>query len=177
MNLLGFSLGAQIMARASRQVQSRTNRRHIINRLTGLDPFNLGPISGVTIGSLSSADAQWVETIHTEQSLNGDINSRGHISFFVNGAISQPGCTQTLATTRAECNHVFAMTVWAESVRSTNPTFPGLACDSWTEFQAGQCNSNSVANMGRTSTVTNIRGTHFLATNMNAPWSRTQAQP
>lgn len=177
MNLLGFSLGAQIMARASRQVQSRSSRRHIINRLTGLDPWNLGPISGITVGTLSSADAQWVETIHTENPNRGDHGSRGHVAFFVNGGEAQPMCTQTLPGARNDCSHVFALSVWAESVRSTSPTFAALQCDSWSQFQAGLCNSNAVANVGRSSTTTNIRGSFFLATNMNAPWSRNQAQP
>ena len=177
MNLLGFSLGAQIMARASRQVQSRSSRRHIISRLTGLDPYNLGAISGITIGSLSSTDAQWVESIHTESSNRGDHGSRGHIAFFVNGGVAQPMCTQTLPTTRWDCSHVFALSVWAESVRASNPIFPSLSCDSWSQFQAGQCNSNQVANLGRTSFNTAIRGSFYLSTNMQAPWSRNQAQP
>jgi hypothetical protein len=90
MNLIGFGLGAQIMARASRQVQSQSSRRHVIGRLTGLDPWNLGPINSITIGTLSSADAQLVESIHTESSLRGDHESRGHVSFFPNGGVNQP---------------------------------------------------------------------------------------
>ncbi|CAG9801916.1 unnamed protein product [Chironomus riparius] len=177
MNLLGFSLGAQIMARASRQVQSRSNRRHIVSRLTGLDPWNLGAISSITVGRLSSSDAQWVESVHTESSNRGDHESRGHIAFFVNGGVAQPMCTQTLPTTRWDCSHVFALSVWAESVRASSPIFPSLSCDSWSQFQAGQCNSNQVANLGRTSFNTAIRGSYFLSTNMQAPWSRNQAQP
>lgn len=38
LHLVGFSLGAQIQAIASRVVQNRTNRRLVIGRLTGLDP-------------------------------------------------------------------------------------------------------------------------------------------
>jgi hypothetical protein len=87
MNFVGFGLGAQIMARASRQVQSQTSRRHIIGRLTGLEPEALGPITGLQIGRLSSADAQFVESIHTDNSGNrGDVDSNGHVAFFVNGA-------------------------------------------------------------------------------------------
>lgn len=62
MTFLGFRLGAQILARASRQVQGQTNRRHIIGRLTGLEPETLGPVTSITVGTLSSSDAQFVES-------------------------------------------------------------------------------------------------------------------
>lgn len=91
MNFLGFGMGGQIMARASRRIQAETNRRHIVGRLTGLEPFVLGPVEVVGIGRLSAADAQFVETVHTDDSGNrGDIGSNGHVAFFVNGA-SQVG--------------------------------------------------------------------------------------
>lgn len=90
MTYLGFGLGAQILARASRQVQSQTSRRYIIGRLTGLEPLSLGPVNGITIGRLSSADAQFVESIHTDNGgQRGDHESVGHVSFFVNGGDGQ----------------------------------------------------------------------------------------
>lgn len=176
-SLLGFSLGAQILARSSRQIQTQSSRRHIIGRLTGLDPWALGPINSLTIGTLSSADAQWVESIHTEGSGRGDHDSRGHVSFFVNGGVAQPMCNQALPTARWDCSHVFALSVWAESVRTTSPTFPALRCESWTEFQAALCNNNDVANLGRLNSQSTLRGSFMLATNMQSPWSRNQAQP
>lgn len=90
MTYLGFGLGAQILARASRQVQGQTSRRHIIARVTGLEPEILGPLAGVQIGRLSSADAQFVESIHTDgNGQRGDLTSNGHVSFFVNGGVNQ----------------------------------------------------------------------------------------
>lgn len=38
LHLVGFSLGAQVQAFASRTVQERTNRRIVVGRLTGVDP-------------------------------------------------------------------------------------------------------------------------------------------
>lgn len=90
MNFVGFGMGGIIMARASRQVQGQTSRRHVVGRLTALEPFNLGPITQVTIGRVSSADAQFVETIHTDgNGQRGEAASTGHVSFFVNGGIDQ----------------------------------------------------------------------------------------
>jgi pancreatic triacylglycerol lipase len=90
MSYLGFGLGAQILARASRQVQNQSSRRHIIARLTGLEPETLGPVAGLQIGRLSSADAQFVESIHTDgNGQRGDLESNGHVSYFINGGVNQ----------------------------------------------------------------------------------------
>jgi pancreatic triacylglycerol lipase len=175
-NFLGFGLGAQILARASRRVQASTSRRHIVGRLTGLDPAGLGPINGVTIGRLSSADAQFVESIHTEGSNRGDLESVGHVSYFVNGGIEQPMCNQVSPIQRWDCSHIFALTIWAESVRSPNPTFPAVFCDSWDLFLSGACNGNQVVNMGR-ATAFNLRGPHFLRTFSSPPFSSDNPWP
>lgn len=176
MNLLGFSLGAQILARASRRVQALSSRQHIIGRLTGLDPWNLGPITGITIGRLSSADAQWVESIHTENPNRGDHSSMGHVQFYFNGGLSQPQCTSIIPTSRWDCSHNLALTYWAESVRSSVPTFPALQCSSWDLYTSGACNSNSVGHMGRT-TESNLRGAYFLRTNLSPPFARNTPLP
>lgn len=172
MNLVGFSIGAQIMARASRRVQDRSNRRNVIGRLTGLDPFDLGIISSVTVGRLSSADAQLVESVHTEGVSIGDHESQGHVAFFVNGGVTQPFCDSPLPGNRAECSHIFALTVWSESVRSSTPIFPALNCPSWPRYLGGECNGNDVANLGRVSSNTWLRGPFFLRTNSVSPFSR-----
>ncbi|XP_070509788.1 pancreatic triacylglycerol lipase-like [Chironomus tepperi] len=176
-NLIGGGLGAQILARTSRTVQDNSNRRHVVGRLTGLDPQSMGAISVIQIGRLSPADAQWVETIHTDGTSLGDHDSRGHVHFFVNGGTNQPMCTQTLPGARAQCNYEMAMTYWAESVRSISPIFPSLYCDSWSAFISGLCNSNTIANMGRSNSATNLRGSYMLRTNNQPPFSRNQATP
>lgn len=164
------------MGRASRQIPAQSQNRHAIVRLTGLDPLSLGIIAGNQIGRISSNDAFFVETIHTESNSRGDNNARGHVWYFVNSGVSQPFCTQPLPGARADCSHVFAMTIWAESVRSPSMTFPSLACGTWDQFTSGACNSNTVAWMGR-STNTGVRGSHMLRTNEFPPFSRDVATP
>ncbi|CAG9801919.1 unnamed protein product [Chironomus riparius] len=176
MNLLGFSLGAQILARASRRLQTITSRRHIVGRLTGLDPWNMGPIVAVRVGRLSSADAQWVESIHTENPNRGDHESFGHVQFFFNGGTAQPQCNQVSPISRWDCSHDFALTYWAESVRSSVRTFPALQCSSWALYESGACNNNDVGHMGRT-TEANLRGPYFLRTNLTPPFARDTALP
>lgn len=177
MNFIGFGLGGQIMARASRQVQGQSSRRHIVGRLTGLEPLNLGPVNSITIGSLSSADAQFVESIHTDgNGQRGNLESNGHVAFFVNGGVDQPQCNQISPVARWDCNHNFALTYWAEAARSATPIFPSLSCDSWSNFVAGVCNNNPQANMGR-ATEFNNRGPYMLRTNLTPPFSRNTALP
>ncbi|KAG5669475.1 hypothetical protein PVAND_017362 [Polypedilum vanderplanki] len=177
MNLLGWSLGAQIMARASRRVQQISNRQHVIGRLTGLDPWALNVIQSNQIGILSPDDAYWTESVHTEGNSRGDHDSRGHLAFMVNGGVEQPMCQQTLPGNRADCSHLFALTVWTESVRTATPSFPSLQCTSWPIFLSGQCNNNQIAHIGRTGYNEGLRGIYFLQTNMFSPFSRNQAQP
>lgn len=177
MNLVGFGLGAQIIARSSRQVQGQTGRRHIIGRLTGLEPESLGPINSITIGNLGSADAQFVESIHTDgNGQRGDLAANGHVSFFVNGGVDQPQCNQISPIARWDCNHNFALTYWAEAARSAAPIFPSLSCDTWANFVSGACNANPQANMGR-ATEFNNRGPYMLRTNLTPPFSRPGALP
>jgi hypothetical protein len=108
-NAIGFGLGAHIMARSCRQASSQSQRRHICGRLTGLNPTDLGPVNGLQIGRLSATDAQFVETVFTEGNSIVDHEARGHVSFFVNGGVTQPWCQQTLPGNRAECSHIFAL--------------------------------------------------------------------
>lgn len=196
MHLVGFSLGAQIMSLTARSVRSFSNNRHNVGRLSGLDPGQLGVWEG-PLGRLSSSDAAFVDSIHTEgktiknliyfKILNkffqhpangfGDHNSRGHVAFFPNGGVSQPFCNQAVETARQTCSHNFAVFAWSESVRARSAIFPSLPCATWNAFTAGQCNSNTpVGNMGSVS-QTNLRGTYMLRTNMQAPWSRNVATP
>ncbi len=171
LHLVGFSLGAQIQAIASRNVQNLTNRRVVVGRLTGLDPgqVHLTP----SLGRLSSEDAAFVDTIHTESSMFAEHLSAGHVSYFVNGGNSQPFCRVPFVNV---CSHNFAPTAWAESIRAGRPVFPALPCSTWENFLSGNCNNAVIGNMGMHTTRVS-RGRHFLRTNDSAPFSRPQATP
>lgn len=86
--IVGFSLGAQIGALVARSIPNFT-------RLTGLDPGQVPniPFTGNPVGkALSSTDALFVMTIHTETDSFGDKNSLGHVNGWFNGANRQPMC-------------------------------------------------------------------------------------
>ncbi|CRL01565.1 CLUMA_CG014854, isoform A [Clunio marinus] len=104
----------------------------------------------------------------------GDHEARGDVQFFVNGGVIQPMCTSSINTIAQTCSHLFASSVWVESVRAQRPLFPSLQCESWENFLRNDCNLNApVGNMGVV-TSTNLRGTYFLRTNLEAPFSRDQ---
>ena len=177
LHLVGFSLGAQIQAIASRNVQTRTNRRLVVGRLTGVDPGQIQATLIPLIGRLSSSDAAFVDSIHTEGVGFGDHLSVGHVSYWVNGGVQQPFCTSAINTVRQTCSHNFAPTAWAESVRARAAIFPALQCSSWQNFLNSNCNSGApTGNMGA-HTSTGLRGTYFLRTNNNSPFSRPVAGP
>lgn len=176
LHLVGFSIGAQIQAIASRTVQQSTNHRLVVGRLTGIDPGQIQAVLIPLIGRLSANDAAFVDSIHTESVGFGDLLSIGHVSYMVNGGVAQPFCTSVINTIAQTCSHMFAPSAWAESVRSSAPIFPSLPCASWNAFLAGDCNAAPVAHMGMHTTVA-ARGAHFLRTNHAAPFSRPVATP
>lgn len=176
LHLVGFSLGAQIQAIASRNVQTLTNRRLVVGRLTGLDPGQIQDTLIRFTGRLSSADAAFVDSIHTEGVGLGDHQSIGHVSYWVNGGVEQPFCTSSINTVRQTCSHNFAPTAWAESVRARAQIFPSLQCASWANFISHSCNSAPTGHMGA-HTSTALRGRFFLRTNNSSPFSRNVATP
>jgi pancreatic lipase-related protein 2 len=172
LHLIGFSLGAQIQAIASRNMQGRLGRGHIVGRLTGLDPGQISAVFLPLTGRLSSSDAGYVDSIHVEAVGFGDHESQGHVAYFVNGGVSQPFCTSAINTVRQTCSHNFAPTMWAEAVRARAAVFPARHCDSWDLFVAGNCHAASpIGNVGPITSRT-VRGSYFLSTNLVAPFSR-----
>jgi pancreatic triacylglycerol lipase len=89
-HLIGHSLGAHISAYAGKRVQN-------LGRITGLDAA--GPYFENTDLSvrLNENDAKYVDVIHSNGMKLPDIGYGmlqpvGHVDFYVNGGIKQPGC-------------------------------------------------------------------------------------
>lgn len=47
---------------------------------------------------LGKDDAEFVDVIHTDVLARGVLASAGHVDFYVNGGIEQPGCTLQMNT-------------------------------------------------------------------------------
>lgn len=86
-HLIGFSLGAQLANFASIAV-----RPYTIKRITGLDPA-LPLFMGVPKDDkLDPSDAKFVDVYHTNSFVQGKVERCGHVDFYFNGGIIQPGC-------------------------------------------------------------------------------------
>lgn len=172
LHLVGFSFGSTVFGIAGREVILQSNNVHRIERITGLDPGQVQNIMLPLTGRLGPGDARFTETIHTEAVGFGDHEARGHVQYFVNGGITQPMCTSGITTVAQTCSHLFASRVWVESIRAQTPIFPALQCQSWEHFLRNDCNFNApIGNLG-VLTSTALRGSYFLRTNIEAPFSR-----
>lgn len=89
-HIIGHSLGAHTAGYAGKFTEGR------VARITGLDPagpyfYFKGPEN-----RLDKTDAQFVDVIHTAVGSAGHYKELGHIDFFPNGGIFQPGCGETI---------------------------------------------------------------------------------
>lgn len=113
-HLIGFSLGAQITNYVSTALRSDFR----IPRITGLgnypndilliieiiffsDPAMPLFVTADTENKLDSSDAEFVDVFHTNALVQGKIEQCGHVDFYLNGGVYQPGCLQT------GTNHIF----------------------------------------------------------------------
>ncbi|KAB0794898.1 hypothetical protein PPYR_11737 [Photinus pyralis] len=161
-HLLGFSLGSHVAAFASNYASKK------VKRITGLDPALPGFATAANENKLDSSDADFVDVIHTNAFMQGTPLQSGHIDFFVNGGIIQPGCMQegnVLA-----CSHHRAPIYYAESINSV-PGFWGWSCSSFWEYLIGRCwKSGNQTIMGE-HTDRNMRGIFLVITNSQAEYA------
>lgn len=85
-HILGHSLGAHIGGNIGRYFNGT------IGRITGLDPA--GPLfRKKSPDALDVSDANFIDTIHTDAGILGELTVRSHVAFFPNrGFPPQPGC-------------------------------------------------------------------------------------
>lgn len=86
-HLIGFSLGAQVTNFVSQAV-----RPFQIPRITGLDPAMPLFVGVSKSDKLDSSDAKFVDVFHTNAFVQGKVEKCGHVDFYFNGGILQPGC-------------------------------------------------------------------------------------
>lgn len=99
-HLIGFSLGAHVAGFAANNL-----RPYKLPRITGLDPA-MPLFTFVTSDNrLDETDAEFVDVFHTNAFVQGKIQASGHVDFYMNGGVTQPGC-------------------WAENRKSSNPITP-----------------------------------------------------
>ncbi|XP_028617435.1 lipase member H-like, partial [Grammomys surdaster] len=88
--MIGVSLGAHISGFVGEMYDGK------LGRITGLDPagplFNGRPPED----RLDPSDAQFVDVIHSDTDALGYKEALGHIDFYPNGGLDQPGCPKTI---------------------------------------------------------------------------------
>lgn len=90
-HLIGHSLGAHTAGYAGAYVKSGK-----VGRITGLDPAGPNFYLKGPENRLDPTDAQFVDVIHTAVGSAGHYKNLGHVDFFPNGGIYQPGCGSTI---------------------------------------------------------------------------------
>lgn len=91
MHLIGQGLGAHIAGLAAKSLKAYNVR---LGQITGLDPAR-HPSFGNTNQRLDVSDALFVDIIHTDILQYGIKESIGHVDFYVNIGLAQPGCRTT----------------------------------------------------------------------------------
>lgn len=111
-------------------------RPYLIPRITGLDPALPGFITMNNDDKLDRTDAKFVDVYHTNAFVQGKVENSGHVDFFINGGVIQPGCW---AENRFfACNHHRAPLYFAESI-NTPRGFWGWPCPNYLQYLLGRC--------------------------------------
>lgn len=138
-HVIGFSLGAHATGMISNYVDTK------LAHITGLDPAKPGFITQSDKFRLDSSDADFVDVIHTDGLFRGIYSEIGHVNFYPNGGLHQPGCWSQNKTSWSSCNHDTAPFFYG---RSLYKEYIGTKCWYWSLYQTGLCDSNDKTIMG-----------------------------
>jgi len=185
-HLVGHSLGAHVVGFIAKTVQSMGLGK--IKQITGLDPaYPFFELHGPE-GRIDKSDAEFVQIIHTNSGFlwDGCLSFKaplGHVDFYPEGGDHQPGCDDLCFINCAEipiidlirggCSHERANSYFAESIHGLTGSdeFIALQCDSWDNFQAGNCCGNPTATMGQWVDTSMPEGSYFFNVNRKAPFA------
>ncbi|KAK7503999.1 hypothetical protein BaRGS_00004731 [Batillaria attramentaria] len=148
-HIIGHSLGAHVAGEAGRQLQDT------LGRISGLDPadpnFSFQP---------------------TEVRLDpsyGTLQPMGHVDFYPNGGLDQPGChsdASVFSFVQDAYHEGMTIRLYIESVTSSCP-FTAYPCDSAEDFNAGRClrcGNRPCPSMGYEADMYKRSGTYYLNT-------------
>jgi len=157
-HVIGHSLGAHTAGYAGSRVEG-------LGRITGLDPAEPYFQWLHTSIRLDPSDAEFVDVIHTNGesifsilvggSGFGLMQRCGHVDFYPNGGLRQPGCDNKdlckdifrgnikEITDKVACSHGRAISYFIESIRSSGCSFTSVVCGSYKQYSKGECGSCS----------------------------------
>ncbi|XP_044726529.1 phospholipase A1-like [Chrysoperla carnea] len=163
--IIGFSLGAHVAGSIGKTIKTKIDKK--IGRITGLDPA--GPLFRNVSAEkrLDKDDAMFVDVIHTHGMMYGLYMPIGHVDFYVNG-----GCTQKCSKLDKfpPCSHLLACNYFIESIKSNE--FISTLCDSYKNYEEGQCEHRQKVSMGCQLEKTASSGNYYLNTNIKPPYAK-----
>uniref|UniRef100_A0A336M620 CSON012680 protein n=1 Tax=Culicoides sonorensis TaxID=179676 RepID=A0A336M620_CULSO len=163
-HLIGFSLGAQVTNYAAKAVAPFR-----IPRISGLDPAMPLFITSNLDEKLDASDAEFVDVIHTNALVQGKLEQCGHVDFYMNGGILQPGCV-AMGTNPFACSHHRAPDYFMESIRSFSG-FWGWPCDSYIYYLLGYCPPKNPLILAGEDCRPDTKGMFFITTNPATPYA------
>ncbi|XP_076435326.1 pancreatic lipase-related protein 2-like [Babylonia areolata] len=182
-HLIGHSLGAQISGNAAARAPG-------VGRITGLDPAEPYFKDFDNEHRLDKSDALFVDVIHTD---GADFNllqgygmkdPMGHLDFYPNGGVDQPGCTDSAIggilgalggqqDNSIACSHSRSIRYFIESINS-QCHFSAHPCASWDDYEQGKCHgcptSGGCPQMGFHAQESSARGSYYLSTAEASPY-------
>jgi len=163
LHVIGHSLGAHVAGHAGKTVGASR-----IHTIVGLD--TAGPLFDYNSPSsrLSSSDASYVESIHTNGGTLGFLRPIGTASFYLNGGEWQPGCTLDVA---GACSHGRSTTYYAEAVAKNS--FPSMKCPNYEAAVNKNCGSTySTTRVAAPSNYLSVTGIFYVPVNSKAPFGK-----
>ncbi|XP_046397325.1 pancreatic lipase-related protein 2-like [Ischnura elegans] len=181
-HLIGHSLGAHIVSYMATCIGG-------VARITGLDPASPCFGSDDPESKLDSSDASFVDVIHTNGRLFkklglGQPDPVGHVDFYPNGGMIQPGCKDKKSILnilkldkfqRSICSHGRSHQFFIEAIRN-NCTFWGHR---WKQNEKGyanvdysSCTLEDCTEMGMLSEEFPARGVFYVTTKERIPFCR-----
>ncbi|XP_030573407.1 phospholipase A1 VesT1.02-like [Drosophila novamexicana] len=157
--VIGHSLGAHVAGYAGKTVGSGR-----IHTIIGLDPAL--PLFSYYEPNrrLSSNDAFYVETIHTNGGIFGFLKPIGKGAFYPNGGIRQPNCSLV-----GFCSHVRAVIYYAEAVTRNN--FAAIKCRNFIAAIGKDCGRTYThVRMGAVTNANRAEGTYYVPVKQRAPF-------
>ncbi|EDW11506.1 pancreatic lipase-related protein 2 [Drosophila mojavensis] len=164
-HIIGFSLGAQVPNYIARNLKSFQ-----LPRITGLDPAMPLFITAGLNDKLDPSDAAFVDVIHTNALVQGKLERCGHADFYMNGGISQPGCSGPQWMNSFACSHQRANAYYLESIRSPKG-FWGWACSSYIFYLLGMCPPTNYLLEAGDNVRPGTRGMFLIDTNDTSPYA------
>ncbi|XP_056641054.1 phospholipase A1 member A-like [Diorhabda sublineata] len=167
-HLVGHSMGAHVAGVGGARLKNGK-----VGRITGLDPAKPGYRDNRLDNKLDPSDALLVEGLHTFVYVLGLAETVGHVDFYPNGGLLQPGCPElnnfwTIGESLL-CNHGRAYYLFAEAIKN-HRAFKSTKCSTIQDAIFSKCVEKSDIYMGQPETYSG-RGIYYFKTRSNFPYT------